>query len=238
MNKISEKQGISFASIINSDHIGAVGIHAMNSMIKNKVILGFTNADPLANTPDGKKTVFGTNPISLIFRKSKNEFMYIDLATTRYNMNRIKNHRLNNKALPAGVARDGDFELTTNPKTAKTLEPIGGHKGFALAFLVEILTSGLMSRDPSFKIKSMYESDISEKRTLTHSFIMIDPKVLVGSSSGVWKVITEVRSQLLNKQKNQSPGLKELRHKKSRLSRGIPVHEEVYLKWIEMGFKK
>ena len=67
---------------------------------------------------------------------------------------------------------------------------------------------------------------------------MIDPKVLVGSSSGVWKVITEVRSQLLNKQKNQSPGLKELRHKKSRLSRGIPVHEEVYLKWIEMGFKK
>ena len=49
-----------------------------------------------------------------------------------------------------------------------------------------------MSRDPSFKIKSMYESDISEKRTLTHSFIMIDPKVLVGSSSGVWKVIRKL----------------------------------------------
>ena len=92
--------------------------------------------------------------------------MYIDLATTRYNMNRIKNHRLNNEVLPAGVARDGDYQLTTNPKEAKTLEPIGGHKGFALAFLVEILTSGLMSRDPSLKLNQCM-NQIYQKRTLT-----------------------------------------------------------------------
>lgn len=68
LNDKSEDHPIQMGVILNSDHYGASGIHAYNSKIKNKLIISFTNADALANSPDGKSVVFGTNPISLIYR--------------------------------------------------------------------------------------------------------------------------------------------------------------------------
>ena len=45
--------------------------------------------------------------------------------------------------MPIKIDREENMELTTDADAARTIEPIGGHKGFALAFLVEVMTSGL-----------------------------------------------------------------------------------------------
>ena len=237
MDSISSTSGISFGAITNSDHLGAVGIHAANSGIRGKIILGFTNADALANTPDGKSTVFGTNPISLIYRHSDDELLYIDLATTQYSMNRVKNYRRLKKALPNGVARDKKYRVTTVADEAVTLEPIGGHKGFALAFLVEILTSSILGRDPSPDVMSMYNTDLSKHRCLTHSFIMIDPNVVFGGGAdNVWATIESLRARFHPEQLANSPGIKELRSRKDRITMGIPMLDDVLSEWANMGF--
>lgn len=238
MDSLSSDSGISFGAIINSDHIGAVGIHAANSGILGKIILGFTNADALANTPDGKSTVFGTNPISLIYRHSDDELLYIDLATTQFSMNRVKNYRRLKKALPNGVARDKKYQVTTIADEAVTLEPIGGHKGFALAFLVEILTSSILGRDASPDVMSMYNTDLSHYRNVSHSFIMIDPEVLFGGgANNVWATIEGLRARFHNEQLANSPGIKELKSRKERIAMGIPMLDDVLSEWTDMGFK-
>ena len=237
LENLSDEYGISNGVIVNSDHIGAVGIHAVNSGIKNKIILGFTNADALAVTPDGKNALFGTNPISLVM-KIKERLTYIDLATTNFSMNKVKNYRRSNTNLPENIARDKSFEPTNNPFEASFLEPIGFHKGFALAFMVEILTSGLTNQDHSVDLMPMYGTDLKEKRSVSHSFIVINPNFL--GKNIVNSLSTTIEKTIENVSENQSlfiPGVKELLTKERRQSEGIPIDSEILKGWQKLGFK-
>ena len=236
LDKKSDKYGISFGSIINSDHIGAVGIHGINSGIKNKLIMGFTNADALAVVPDGKNVIFGTNPISLVMNID-NEITYIDLATTKFSMNKVKNYRRANSILPDSIARDSHLNPTNDPFKASFLEPIGGHKGFALAYLVEILTSGLSSQDNSINLMPMYGTDLKKSRGVSHTFIIINPEFI--GLDLINSLKSTVRNTIKNVSNNQSdkiPGMKELLTKKKRISEGIPVTNEILKGWIDLGF--
>ena len=236
--KVSETTGIALGTIENSDHIGAVGIHAFNSNISEKIIIGFTNADALAASPDGQLTVFGTNPISLIYRRSENECVYIDLATTKFSMNKVKNYMRAGLELPHGVARDVNGNITLDPSEVSALEPIGAHKGFALAFLVELLTSGLSGYHHSSEIPSMYYSDLKIKRKLSHSFIVINPEIISnGNSDSVCNAVEKTRKFLSAEDVNMSPGIKEYNSMRLRLKVGIPVLKEVMSDWQSRGFK-
>lgn len=237
LEEISNKSGIAIASIKNSDHIGAVGIHSVNSKIKNKLILGFTNADALAVTPDGKNVLFGTNPISLVL-KSEDDFLYIDLATTKFSMNKVKNYRRDKLDLPLNFARDKSFKKTIDPNKAAFLEPIGEHKGFALAYLVEILTSGLASQNHSANLLAMYGTDLEKSRGVSHTYIMINPSFFHHSTlESVIKTIKITNANVTNQQKSMLPGNKELNSKENRLKHGIPVQEIILKGWIDLGFK-
>lgn len=234
---LSNKNGIAIASIKNCDHIGAVGIHGVNSNIKNKLIFGFTNADALAVTPDGKSVIFGTNPISLIFKSTEN-FLYIDLATTKFSMNKVKNYRRQNKELPQNFARDKYLRTTINPKEANFLEPIGNHKGFALAYLVEIMTSGLSGQDHSYDLMPMYGTDLKKQRGVSHSFIMINPSFFDNASlDSINKKISITNNSVTERQAELIPGNKEINTKFRRLEKGIPIPEMIYQEWVKLGFK-
>ena len=237
LNDVSTIHGIAIASIKNCDHIGAVGIHGFNTQIKNKLIFGFTNADALSVTPDGKSVIFGTNPISLIFR-SKENFLYIDLATTNFSMNKVKNHRRANADLPENIARDKDLRKTINPHNASFLEPIGAHKGFALAYLVEILTSGLSGQNHSYNLLPMYGTDLELKRGVSHTFIMIDPTFFDKSTiESINDKIFITNEKVTENQSRLLPGNKEKNTKKERLKKGIPVPESIYSNWQKLGLK-
>ena len=237
MDDATSERAISIGRIINSDHIGAVGIHAYNSGIQEKLIIGFTNADALANTPDGKSIVFGTNPLSLVVNSSDN-LLFVDLATTVFSMNKVKNYRRLRMPLPSGVARDQNMQLTVDPEFAKSLEPIGAHKGFALAFLVEIMTSGLSGQPHSADIVPMYGGDLSVRRNISHTFIMINPGLLGGDGlPSVWETVKRTRYLLEPRQRISSPGCKELQTARLRRIDGIPVDPEILSGWRDLGFK-
>ena len=235
--EVSENTGIALGTIENSDHIGAVGIHAFNSNISGKIIIGFTNANPFAASPDGQRAVFGTNPISLIYRRSEDECVYIDLATTKFSMNKVKNYLREGLELPYGVARNVDGNITVDPSKVSALEPIGAHKGFALAFLVELLTSGLSGHHHSYEIPEMYSSDLRIQRKLSHSFIVINPQIIShGNNDSVWNTVEKTRKFLSASDVNLSPGIKEHNAMRLRIKTGIPILEEVINDWQNRGF--
>ena len=209
--------------------------------MRKKIIIGFTNADALASTPDGQSSVFGTNPISLIYRHSDNEILYIDMATTIFSMNKVKNYRRNGDLLPSNVARDFEGNFTVDPSNVQRLEPIGGHKGFALAFLVEILTAGISGLDFSAEIMPMYGSPLNEHRQLSHTYIVINPAFSNNHNSDhsdhVWSLIQKVRGLLEPQQRNLSPGIKEMNEMRHRVVNGIPLLDEIVEEWLERGLQ-
>ena len=237
LNNNTDEFPVQIGVILNSDHYGASGIHGFNSKIEDKLIISFTNADALANSPDGKSVVFGTNPLSCVFRSGE-DLLYIDFATTKFSMNRVKNYRLSKEPLPNNTARDTHGNLTNDPFKAVSLEPIGSHKGFVLAFLIEILTSGLTGMDHSTSVLKMYGSDLTVHRGVSHSFIVIDPKAFPGKISGVKSVIDISRSYLTDEQLQTSPGIKEMKTYAKRIKEGIPVDVSILNEWKELGFNE
>jgi LDH2 family malate/lactate/ureidoglycolate dehydrogenase len=153
-------------------------------------------------------------------------------------MNRVKNHRLTEEPLPDNTARDVNGDLTNDPFEAVSLEPIGSHKGFALAFLIEILTSGLTGMGHSTSVLKMYGSDLTLHRGVSHTFILIDPKALPGGVDGVKSVIDISRSYLMPEQRSVSPGIKEMNTFAERMKKGIPVDETIINEWRELGFNE
>tara|TARA_Y100001968_G_C19402058_1_gene741549 strand:- start:1420 stop:1941 length:522 start_codon:yes stop_codon:yes gene_type:complete len=167
----------------------------------------------------------------------ENKLTYIDLATTNFSMNRVKNFRRANTNLPKNIARDKALDPTDDPFKATFLEPIGAHKGFALAFMVEILTSGLANQNHSVDLMPMYGTDLKEKRCISHSFIMINPSFLGDYS--INSLSSTIRKTSENVSANQStliPGIKETLTKGKRELEGIPVDNEILKAWINMGF--
>lgn len=231
--KGSRRQGIAIGTIVKSDHIGALGVHAVNAGLGDLIVLGFTNANALALDPTGRQAVFGTNPISLVTGQEEN-LVYIDLATTRFTSNRVKKYAEEGLALPKGVARDVGFNPTTNAGESYYLEPLGGHKGFALAYLVEILTSALSHSPHSSTIPDMYLAKDGEVRSLSHTFIVIDPKFF-GLSTGTDSLAAGTMEAMLTGMVGDLPGSRETKSMKDRLQNGIPISPAVVGDWKRLG---
>lgn len=223
--------GVAVGTIIHSDHIGALGVHAVNADLGDFITLSFSNANQLALGPDGGRGIFGTNPLSLVTGAEEN-LLYVDLSTTQFTMNRVKMLGERGMSLPPGVARDSSFLPTDSAVAAKYLEPLGGHKGFALALLVEALTSGLSGSDHSAEIPEMY-SDGGERRNLSHTFIVLRPDFVGGSGSD--PVITRSRQFAKQAGLDGLPGQREFKTKKTRLRDGIPLEAGAVQFWLELG---
>ena len=235
LGEIASTHGIAIGTIRNSDHIGALGVHAFNARLFDFTVLGFTNANALASSPSGKNPVFGTNPISLVSGDEKG-LTYVDLSTTIFTMNRVKTYAENQKELPIGVARSQEFLPTTDPKAAAFLEPIAGHKGFALAFMVETLTSGLTGGPHSISIPDMYESSPDRKRNLSHTFIVIDPRV-VGNGAGPRRTAETTASSVEDDIREKIPGRKELSELVERAREGIPIDRSTRIALEKAGVR-
>lgn len=233
--KMSREHGISIGTIVKSDHIGALGVHAVNAGLQDLIVLGFTNANALALDPTGRQAVFGTNPISLVTGEGEN-LIYVDLSTTQFTMNRVKKYAEEGMSLPLGVARDARYKPTEKPNEANYLEPLGGHKGYALAYLVEVLTSGLSASPHSSTIPDMYLAKNDEVRSLSHTFVVIDP-TFFGLTGRIKNLAIGTIQSLLPELVGDLPGRREAQSMRDRLRDGIPVSPAVIANWKSLGIQ-
>ncbi len=95
-------------------------------------------------SPDGgSEAFFGTNPIACSFPNGKGFPVKIDLATSKVARGNIIAASKKNLPIPA----DWAFDVYGNPTTdaskalAGTVATMAGHKGYALALMVEMFSS-------------------------------------------------------------------------------------------------
>jgi ureidoglycolate dehydrogenase (NAD+) len=91
------------------------------------------------------------------------------MATSSIPWNRVMNARREGHALPAGVAIDGEGVTTHSASDAAALLPLGGseygHKGYALALMIELLCGPLNGMPYADRIAPMF-SDLHAQRHL------------------------------------------------------------------------
>ena len=140
--------GSGFISVSNTNHYGSAGYYSEKSLENNQISWSMTNSTKLVAPIRGKEKMLGTNPIAIAFPGHKEPPIVIDLATSAAAYGKIEIANRKNTTIPKGWSINKDGENTTNPKEMieggsllpiGSFEEIGGHKGYCLASMVDIL---------------------------------------------------------------------------------------------------
>ena len=192
----ARRNGIAYAGIRNSAHVGVLGIHLLPLAEAGLVGLAFTNSPAAIPAWGGKKALFGTNPVAAIFPRRGEKPLVIDLALTTVVRGKIMMAMRKGERIPEGWALDRHGKPTTDPREAiehGSLFPIGGAKGAMLAMMFELLCSSLTGAAIGPEADSFFAEDGNKPR-IGQSFIAIDPAGLSGTDKFAERVETLVRT--------------------------------------------
>ncbi len=134
--------GTGWVAIQNSNHFGIAAYHAMKALPNNMIGIAMTNASPLVAPTYSKQRMLGTNPICYAFPSGKHLPIVIDMATSAAANGKLEIAQRTGKPIPNNWVQTKDGEESTNANELSnggSLLPLGGHKGYGLASLVDIL---------------------------------------------------------------------------------------------------
>src|SRR5688500_9917649 len=167
--------GVASATIRNSQHFGAVSYYCNRAADENMILLATTSCEPAMSPEGGCEAFFGTNPIAASFPTGKGFHVKIDLATSLVARGNIIAAQKRGEQIPLGWALDPEGNPTQDASAALlgTVLTMAGHKGYALALMVEVLSGVLSGAAVGSEIGSMYK-DLDRKQDVGHFFCLLD----------------------------------------------------------------
>ena len=184
--------GIGFAGIRNSAHVGVLGIHLLPVAQAGMVGIAFTNSPAAIPAWGGKRALFGTNPVAFAFARAHHEPIVVDLALSTVVRGKIMLAQQRGERIPEGWALDRDGKPTTDPAEAiahGSLFPMGGAKGAMLALAFELLCVSLTGAAFGFEADSFF-SEHGNRPRVGQVFMAIDPGALAGAAAYFERVET------------------------------------------------
>ena len=224
--------GIGMASVRNSNHFGAASLYAWQAVKEGFMALVMSNVRPNMVAPGGAEPVTGNNPIAFGAPTRLGFPFLLDISMSTVAGGKFFLAQSREEKIPFGWATDKDGKPTDDP--GKALEgfllPIGGHKGFGLSLVVDLLCGVISGGTFQHRILSMYTSPDSTSGTC-HMMLALDPGVLLGESAYLDRMDTFYRSIKSSPVRAEScmylPGEIEHATMLRRESDGIPVHDEL-----------
>ncbi len=182
----AQDTAVGVVTVRNSNHYGIAGYYAMMALPHNLIGLSMTNAAPLVVPTFGRTSILGTNPISLAAPAMKEKAFVLDMATATVPRGKVEVYNRAGKPIPHGWAVDETGRSSTDPARvlnalAKRLgggllplggegEDLGGHKGYGLALMVDVLCGVLSGAATGLQVYA------DEKRPdVGHFFLALDP---------------------------------------------------------------
>lgn len=174
----AERFGISAVAVANSGHCGALGVYAGDMAAAGVVGLVFSCGPAVLPPWGGSAPLLSTSPLAAGFPIRSGPAV-VDLALSTVARGKIAQYARAGRPLPDGWALDADGEPTNDAAAALTgmLAPLGGAKGFAVAFMVEALTAGLVGPLLSADVPDFFAADRQhEPQRIAHLVIALDPR--------------------------------------------------------------
>jgi uncharacterized oxidoreductase len=177
--------GILALTLANASHIGRVGMYGEIASAAGLVSLHFVNVTDhraLVAPFRGTDARFVTNPVCIaIPGTGKNPPLLLDMATSAIAMGKVRVARNEKHEVPEGVLIDDKGKPTRDPNVMYSephgaLLTFGGHKGYALAVVTELL-AGALSGGPTIQ-----PGNPRRGGTINNMFaVLLDPARLAGT---------------------------------------------------------
>jgi LDH2 family malate/lactate/ureidoglycolate dehydrogenase len=126
------------------------------------VMMLTTNGGPAIAPWGGRRKIIGTNPWSISCPAGKHAPLMMDMANTGVARGKIYLARQRHEKIPLGWALNAEGEPTTDPQEAidGIILPMAGHKGYAIAVVVDMLSGVLSGSSFLSAVNGPYKTDL------------------------------------------------------------------------------
>jgi uncharacterized oxidoreductase len=171
----SARQGVAVIALRNSGHLGRIGDWALMAARAGKVSLHFVNTSGggiLAAPFGGVSRRLSANPIAAAVPVKDGSPIILDISTCAIAEGKVRVALHKGTRVPDNCLLDGHGKPTNEPKAfygppAGAILPFGGHKGYGLSVIVEMLAGAMTGGSCS---------NPSTKRIANNMFtILMDP---------------------------------------------------------------
>lgn len=168
--------GIGAVGIRSSNHNGEGAPYVMQAINASMVGIATTNGSPIMPVWGGKTPLTGPLPITVGVPTARHPPIVLDAALGMSSRGKILYYAEKGMKLPPGWLVDDDGQPTTDPNWVKKggwILPIGGHKGWGLILMCEILTGILTGGAFGRELTNLYE-DLNQPQRNGHFVIAIN----------------------------------------------------------------
>ncbi|AEF83407.1 Ldh family oxidoreductase [Leadbettera azotonutricia] len=181
----AKEHGVGICAVRNSNHFGIAGYYAEMAAREDMIGIAMTNTAALGVPTFAREAAFGTNPIAFAAPGLDGKMFSLDMASTTVTRGKMEVYEREKKPLPPGWAVGTDGLTAQDPvkllddmlrqKGGGLLplggegESFGGHKGYGLAVMVDILTA--LCSGGTFG-RSVKDSEITSAR-VCHFFMAL-----------------------------------------------------------------
>lgn len=234
--------GAGLVSVRRSNHFGIAAYYSMMALKEGMIGLAMTNAVSLVVPTFGAKAMLGTNPLSLAVPAGKLRPFVLDMATSAVPLGKIELAIKNNQKIPPGWLYDNTGEFTDDPTMilkGGALAPLGGtrelggHKGYGLAMMVDILSAILSDANYGAKQEGLM-SMRKEPSNVGHFFMAIRvdgfrPLEEFGRTMDDALTALKESPKAKGQERIYIHGEPEFEYEDERRKLGIPLHPQVIL---------
>jgi hydroxycarboxylate dehydrogenase B len=238
----ARESGVAVIGLRNAHHIGRVGTYGEMCADAGLVSVHFVNITdqrPTVAPWRGADARFGTNPVCVAIPAAEpGRPIILDMATSAMALGKVRVARNKGEQLRPGVLLGADGQPTTDPgamyrQPRGALMAFGEHKGYALAFICEIL-GGAIAGGGTMRPESQ-STGTTTNGMLT---IIVDPSRLVDRTwlTDEIKAMTNYVTASPPANPDEAvliPGDPERQSRAQRIADGVPIDGETWREIVE-----
>jgi LDH2 family malate/lactate/ureidoglycolate dehydrogenase len=239
----------SYTAVVRaSNHFGIAGWYALRAADAGFIGVSMTNASPLVAATRGIDPLLGTNPLAVAAPAGRHGRFCLDMATSTITRGKVEVASRRHEVLQPGWAIDAEGRPTTDPAAAFEgallplggTEATGGHKGYGLTLLVDILTGVLGGSTAAPLIAPLFSTEGGEA-DLGQVFMAIDPDAI--NEPGAFEARLEHELDLLTEARTAPdapdriliPGEPETAAERRSDERGVVMDVEHHQSLLDIG---
>ena len=189
--------GVGVVGVRDSNHFGTAMWFTRRAAREGFVALLTTNASPAMAPWGGREKRIGTNPWSIAAPGPDGRVVAVDIANTAVARGKVYLAENRGEPIPEAWALTADGAPTTDPAQGVlgVLLPMAGHKGYAIAFLMDVLSGALTGSAVGTGVHGPYEA--GERSGCGHLFLALDPEAFgdrAGYEARVGQLIDDVKA--------------------------------------------
>ena len=231
----AKERGVAVVGVRRSNHLGAAGHYVWLAARQGLIGLCTTNGPTILAPTGGLTPTFGNNPLGVGIPAARYHPILLDIAMSVAPRGKIGLQLAEGRPLPPGWILDSFGRPSTDPNdlVAGLGVPIGGHKGYGLALVFEVLAGALTGAGFCGDHRHELMQHSSEPRDIGHFFMVIDP-VLFGPPAEFTARVDRMIEQTKAGERAENvgeiliPGEAELRARESNMQKGVPLRPFTY----------